>query len=88
MHKNGDVVRAADVVHGNNRGMVERGCGPGFLLEPPQAIMIGCVSGGQDLDRDVATETRVVRQIDLAHPARAQRARIRTARSTFRAGGS
>ena len=69
-------VRAADVVHRHDRGMVERRRGPRFLLEASQAITVGRVSGGQDLDRDVATEPRVVRQIDVAHPARAERARI------------
>ena len=66
-------VRAADVVHRHDRGMVEGRRGPCFLLEPAHAVVVGRERGGQHFDRDVATETRVVRQVDVAHPARAER---------------
>src|SRR5262249_7731060 len=48
-------------------GMVQRGDGPGLLFEPSQPIGIARVVGGEDLQRDVAAETRVPRAIDLAH---------------------
>ena len=51
--------------------MIERGRGPGLLLEPAQAIGIARDLRGQDFDRHVAAEPLVVRPIDLAHPAAA-----------------
>ena len=47
--------------------MIERGGRARFLLESAQPIGVGCDCGGQDLDRDVAAQPRVVRAIDLAH---------------------
>ena len=40
-----------------------------FALEPREPLGIGGERLGQDLDRDVATELRVARAIDLAHAA-------------------
>ena len=40
------------------------------------AILVGDAVGGQDLDGDLATKPRVARAIDLAHPTRADGARI------------
>ncbi len=39
----------------------------------PDAVGIGGERGRQDLDRNVATEPRVVRAVDLAHAAGAER---------------
>ena len=44
-----------------------------FALEARQAIGIVRERIGQNLDRDLATERRVRRAIDLAHPAFADR---------------
>ena len=62
----------ADVVHRKDVGMVQRrGC-VGLLLESTEAVGVGGKRGGQDLDRNVATQARVTRPIDLAHAARTQ----------------
>ena len=52
--------------------MIERGQHPRFPLERHQPLAIAGHGDGEDLDRDVALEPRVVRAIDLAHPARSQ----------------
>ncbi len=62
----------ADVVDGQNIGMVQRGGGARFLLEASEALGIGGHRGRKDLDRYVAPEPRIARAIDLAHPARAK----------------
>ena len=54
-------------------GMVQRGDRARFALEPLPANRVARELRGQDLDRDVAHETRVVGAIDLAHAATAQR---------------
>ena len=69
-------VRFADVVDGDDVGMVERRGGPRFLLEAPQASGSADTLGGQDLDRHLAPEPRVPRPVDLSHPARAEGDRI------------
>lgn len=51
--------------------MAQRGRRPRFLLEAAQAIGIGREDVGQDLDRDVAAEPRVMGAIDLSHAAAA-----------------
>src|SRR5207249_9195658 len=51
-----DVGRAfvgPDVVDGGDVGMVQNACGPGLLLEAPQAVRVQRKRRGQDLDRDV-----------------------------------
>src|SRR5262245_35478924 len=53
--------------------MIERCEHLRFALEPGDAIGIGGERIGQDLDRDVASELRVARAIDLAHAARTER---------------
>ncbi len=50
-------------------GMVERGEGLGLALEAREALGIARHVGGQHLERDVASELRVGRAIDLAHSA-------------------
>ena len=52
--------------------MIELARGARLDLEPPQAIRIAGVLGRQDLQRDVAPEPRVVREVHLAHAARAE----------------
>ena len=52
--------------------MVERGQHLRLALEACEAIGIERERVGDDLQRDVATELRIARAIDLAHPARAE----------------
>jgi hypothetical protein len=40
-----------------------------FTLEASAAFMTGGQQRGQRLDRDIALQSRVVRSIDLSHPA-------------------
>ena len=67
----GRAVLLADVVDAKNVRMVQRGDGFGFLLEAPQTVPVLGQRAGQNFDRDFATEARVLRAIDFAHPARA-----------------
>ena len=53
-------------------GMIERGEDLRLSLEPGDALGVVGEAIRQDLNRHVATELRVARAIDLAHPARAQ----------------
>ena len=57
-------------------GVIEDPGGAGLLLEALQAVRVARKRGRQDLDRDLAAEPRVLRPVDLAHPARAEGARI------------
>ena len=50
--------------------MVEPAGGLGLLLEAAQALAIGGEALGQDLDRDLAVEARVLGSVDLTHAAR------------------
>ena len=52
--------------------MIERGEDLGLALEAGEALGVVCEQVGQDLERDVATELRVARAIDLAHAAGAE----------------
>ena len=58
-----------DVVHREQVRMIERGEHAGFALEAGQPIGVRGEQRRQDLDRDVASELRVARAVDLAHPA-------------------
>src|SRR5215475_11005449 len=62
----------ADVVNREDVRVVERRGGAGFLLEAEQTVRILGELGGQDFDGDLATESRVFGQIDLAHSACAE----------------
>ncbi len=66
--------------------MIQRRGGPGFLLEPLQAIAVSRRGRRENLDRDIAPETRVAGAIDLAHAAGPERAGdgVRTELSTRR----
>ena len=69
----GDAFVRRHLVHRKNVGMVQRGCGAGFLLEAAQAIGVGGQRLGQDLDGDFAVQPGVVGAINFAHSARAKR---------------
>jgi hypothetical protein len=53
--------------------MRQRGDGVRLTLEPCQPIRIGGKRGRQHLERDIPTEFGIVRPIDLAHAAGADR---------------
>ena len=63
----------ADVVDGQNVGMVEHPRRPRLLLEPSQRLGVVDQRARQHLDRHVALQPRVLRTVDLAHPARPDR---------------
>ena len=67
-------VHLVDVVDRQDRGMVQRRGGLGFLREAPQPFGVAGERGGQDLDGHLATEPRVVGRVDLAHAAFAEEA--------------
>ena len=49
--------------------MCERATGASFLLEPAQAIGVGGVERGQELDGDLTAKARIARAVDAAHAA-------------------
>ena len=73
----GDEVRRAvvfaDVMNGENVGMIQRRDGASFLLEASQTVNIFRKCFGEDFDGDVAAEARVLRAKHFAHSARANR---------------
>ena len=66
--------------------MIERGQDLRFALEAGEPVGVEGEQFGEDLQRDVAIELRVVRAIDLPHPARAQ-GRLNLVRAKARASG-
>ena len=64
-----DAVRGADVVDGDDIGMIQRGDGSRLLLEAAKPIRIRGEGGGEDLEGYVAEEASVARAVNLAHPA-------------------
>ena len=67
-----DVVGAvglADVVDGDDVGMIEGGDGAGFLFEAAEAVGIVGEGGGKDFQGDVAEEAGVAGAVDFAHAA-------------------
>ena len=75
--KFGDEVRRAvvfaNVMNGENVGMIQRSNRASFLLEAPQAVGIFRKCFREDFDGDVAAEARVLRAKHFAHSARANR---------------
>ena len=76
----------AEVVNGEDIGMVECRGGQGLLLEPAQPIPILGNRFREDLDRNLAAKSGVARAIDFAHPARTERSED-LVRTQARAGG-
>ena len=60
---------SADVVDGEDLGVVEGGDGSGFELEPAKADGVGGDVVGEDLDRDVAAEAGIPRAVNRPHAA-------------------
>ncbi len=72
----GDVQSAvglADVVDGEDVGVVQRGGGARLLFEALSSPVVPGHRRGEHLDRDLAAELGVLRPVHLTHPARAQR---------------
>ena len=65
---------SSESVDGADVRMIQRRRAPRLAFEAREAIGIGREELGQHLDRDVASEPRIARAIDLAHPACAERA--------------
>ena len=59
----------ANVVHGDDVGVVERGNGAGFTLKAGAQLGAGCALLAENLDGDIAVEARVAGAIHLAHAA-------------------
>ena len=66
-------VAARETIDMSDVRVVERSERLRFLLEARDAHRVVRERRGQHLDRDVATELRIARAIDLAHAARADR---------------
>src|SRR5574341_298557 len=60
-----------EAVNGADVGVIQRRKYTRFALEARLAVGVGAEAVRQDFDGHVAAEARVVRPIDLAHPARA-----------------
>ena len=65
----GHGLRYADVVDGDDVGIVERGRGFGFALEPRQVRGVGSQLRGEHLDRHAPIQSRVARRVDFPHSA-------------------
>ncbi len=63
----------ADVVHRRDVGVVQDSGRARLLLEPAEPVRVVREGRGQHLDGHVAPEPRILRAIDLSHPARAER---------------
>jgi hypothetical protein len=72
-HDERRIALCADVVDREDIGVVEGSGGAGFLLEPLQAVSVARKSRRQDLDCDVAPQSRIARPIHHTHPAGAER---------------
>src|SRR5262245_35172269 len=66
-------IEIADLIDGDDVGVVERAGGSGLLLEPEQTLIVFGALFEQQLERDLSFEPRVEGQIDLPHPAGAER---------------
>ena len=71
-HEVVEAVVLADVVHGEDVRMVERGRRTRLLLEPQQTVAIAAELNRQDLDRDVTSQPDVAAPIHLAHASGAE----------------
>src|SRR5205807_2706234 len=59
-------------IYGDDIGMIERSCGPCFLLKTPQPVRIGSKLLGQQLKRHFTAQAIVAGSIHLAHGPRPQ----------------
>jgi len=64
-----NAVMLADVVEGKDLRMAQSGDGPGFLLEPAEALRIGGKRRREDLDCDIPAQAGVAGSIHFTHAA-------------------
>src|SRR5688572_17960084 len=57
---------------GDDVRMVESGGGQGLSFEAVDAILVRREAGGEEFERYLAVQARVLCQVDLSHPARAE----------------
>src|SRR5436309_11210749 len=69
----GDPIMRIEMMNGQDVRMGKRGDCSRFLLEPAPSCRIAGHLRRQDFDGHVSAEPSVSREIDLTHPARAQR---------------
>ena len=67
-HEPSNTLALFDAVDDGDVRMVQGGHDSRFTLEAGHPARFSCKSGGQHLDRDVATELGVVSPVDLTHP--------------------
>ena len=65
----------ANIVDGKNVGVVQRGDGARFGLEPPQPLWVPRERPGQNLDGHVAPKPGIPRPVHFSHAASAQRSK-------------
>ena len=70
----GCAFEGTQLIHGEDVGMIQRGCGLRLLLKASQPVGIPRNKGWQDLDRNFTFQDRVTGAVDLAHSACAQQA--------------
>ena len=68
-----DAAVAADVEHGDDVRVVERGGGARLLREPAPGVVVQAASREEGFQRDVAVQPGVAGAIDLAHASGAER---------------
>ena len=68
----GRSVVAAKIMNGENAWMIQCRCRACLLLEAPETLVIVGERRRKYFDRDVASEPRIARPIDLAHSAGAK----------------
>ena len=62
-----DAVGFADVVDRDDRGVIQRGGGPSFLLEASARRRVAYQPRRDDFQRDIASQARIVAPIHLSH---------------------
>ena len=82
-------VRHPHVEHPDDVGVVERCGDPRFLQEPLDRVPIAAFRAGQRLERDVSSEPRIGRPVDVSHSATSQQRHdpVRSDRGAFRERG-
>ena len=63
----GAAIALADLVDLGDEGMIEPGRGVGLAQETPPGSLIRHLAFGQELERDLPVEPKVLGQVDLAH---------------------
>ena len=71
-HRTGGGLGLAGVVHADDRRMVQRGGILGLPAKAHEEARVARQVGAQDLDRDVAVQSHVTREVDFGHPAHSE----------------